>query len=142
MALVFYDLTHEYIGTMYTILLVGQNREALSFLENTLKLERDIRVAWAESGDSAMKKASESVPDLVILDYNLQDMPGLELIQRLMTVNAFINTVVIGSQPDKVFHEETEGLGVLAQLPPNPSKETIQNLLVQLRKMPPSVPRP
>jgi CheY-like chemotaxis protein len=127
---------------MYSILLVGQKREALSILEKTLTLERDIQVAWAESGDSAIKKASETAPDLVILDNDLHDMSGLELIRQLMTVNAFINTAVISSQPGQIFHEETEGLGVLAQLPPNPSDENIQDLLTQLRKMPSRVPSP
>lgn len=120
---------------MYTILLVGPKKESLSLLENTLKLERDIQVTWAESGDSALKKAAEDTPELVIVDTGLEDMPGTELIRRLMTVNAFINTAVISSQLEKIFHEETEGLGVLARLSPYPSAEEIKQLLSRLRRM-------
>jgi len=122
---------------MYSTLLVGQNKAVLNLLEETLQLEQDIMVQSVESGESALKHALEKAPDLIILDTTEDDALGLDLIRRIMMVDAFINTAIISHMSEEEFHEEAEGLGVLARLSSSPGDEEIKQILSRLRGTPP-----
>jgi len=58
----------------------------------------------------------------VIIDHNLPDIPGLDLVRRLLPINAMINTVVISDLSQRIFTMPTRGLGEMAQLPLGPGK--------------------
>jgi hypothetical protein len=53
-----------------------------------------------------------------------------------MTVNAFIQTAVVSRLSHDAFHEASEGLGVLAQLPPAPGRDDARRILEMLRQLP------
>jgi hypothetical protein len=50
-------------------------------------------------------------------------------------VNAMVNTAVMSSLLGQQFHEASEGLGVLARLPLEPSAVDAANLLRTLRNL-------
>lgn len=95
----------------------------------------DVQMSWAESGKSALDMVSETVFDLVVADEKLGDMTGLDFAEKLVVINPMVNFAVISSLSGEDFHEASEGLGILAQLPANPSKEHGELLLKTLRKL-------
>ncbi len=56
-------------------------------------------------------------------------MTGLKLAAKLLTVNPMINCTAVSSLSSAEFHEASEGLGLLSQLPANPGREQAEELL-------------
>ena len=76
--------------------------------------------------------------DAVIVAENLPDSSGKEFIKSLTKTNPFIPCAMISSLSHDDFHEYTEGLGVLMQLPEKPgSKEAVELLdkLAEIEKI-------
>jgi hypothetical protein len=71
----------------------------------------------------------------VIVDASLPDMEGLDLVRRLLPVNAMVHTAVISELPEERFHEVSEGLGVLGRLPPRPTAAQAAELLGRIRRL-------
>lgn len=92
-------------------------------------------VSRAGSGGEALVMAGREAPDLVAAGQDLGDMTGLELARQLIQVNALINTALVSPLSPEEFHEATEGLGLLAQLPPNPPAVTARELLALLARI-------
>jgi CheY-like chemotaxis protein len=119
---------------MHRILIVTSHRQPLSAFAACLEESRDVQVAWAKSGQAAISDAAKHPPLGVVIAENLPDMTGLELVRRLLPINALINTVVISALPPEAFHEAGEGLGIMAQLPPKPTPEDARTVLDRLRR--------
>jgi len=90
---------------------------------------------WVESGRQMLAHAAEKVPALAILDDDLPDMTALDLARQLIFTNALINVALVSEAPEEHFHEATEGLGILAQLPRVPGSDTTSRLLEALSAM-------
>lgn len=73
--------------------------------------------------------------DLVVADEWLSDMTGLELIKILVGTDPTIHCAVVSSLPAKAFHEASEGLGIIMQIPPRPGKIHMENLLQHLNRI-------
>jgi DNA-binding NtrC family response regulator len=120
---------------MLKLLLVSPNKNALSGLASALVEHDDVEVSWAESGEKALDIASETAIDLVVTDERLGDMSGLALAGRLLSVNPMVNCTSVSSLSPENFHEASEGLGLMAQLPAQPGKEDAKKLLLRLREL-------
>ncbi len=120
---------------MRTILLVCGDIDSFADLASALARYGDVDLFWAESGGEALDMISEAAVDLVVTDERLVDMTGLEFSGRLISVNPMINCAVVSSLSLEDFHEASEGLGVLAQLPIRPGAEEAEDLLRRLKNM-------
>jgi hypothetical protein len=60
-------------------------------------------------------------PAFVVLDEGLRGGPPLELARKLIQINAMINIAVVTPLAHEAFHEASEGLGILAPLPVQPT---------------------
>ncbi len=118
---------------MLKLLLVSPDKDSLSGLASALVEHGAVDLSWAESGQSALTTASDTVIDLVVTDERLGDMTGLEFVGRLLSVNPMINCASVSSLSSENFHEASEGLGLMAQLPIHPDKEHTEELLQRLR---------
>lgn len=127
---------------MHRILIVTAHRKSLSAFAAALEQSQDVQVAWADSGQAAVSDVMKHPPLGVVIDENLLDMPGLDLVRRLLPINAMINTAVMSELPRDDFHEASEGLGVMAQLPPNPAPDDARNILAQFKRMAPAAMAP
>jgi DNA-binding response OmpR family regulator len=127
---------------MHTILIVTAGRKPLAGFAESLAQSQDVQVAWADSGQAAVADVMKHPPMGVVIDENLPDMPGLDLVRRLLRINAMINTVVISTLPPDAFHEAGEGLGIMAQLPPQPTPEDARAILARFRRMAPAAVAP
>ncbi len=74
-------------------------------------------------------------PHLVVVDSDLPDTDPLGLVQKLLMVNAMVNTAVISPLAEEQFHEASEGLGVLSRLPVEPGHSDAADLLHKLRRV-------
>jgi CheY-like chemotaxis protein len=116
------------------ILVVSQDKASMSAFKSGLE-KNQVQTAWAESGSNAIVKIAEGRFDLVVTDENLGDMTGLEFIEKVISIKPMVNCAAVTSlQPDD-FHEASEGLGILMQLPVRPGQEQAQKLLEQLKNI-------
>jgi DNA-binding NarL/FixJ family response regulator len=73
--------------------------------------------------------------DLVVADENLGDMTGLEFIKAIVAKRPMVNCAAVSSLTPADFHEASEGLGILMQLPIRPGPEHAEKLLEQLKNI-------
>ena len=92
-------------------------------------------MAPAATGAVGLTLLQGKTMDLVIVDEQLDDMSGIEFVGRLVQVNPLVNTAIVGSLSDEDFHEATEGLGVLMQLPLQPAEGATEQLLSALARI-------
>lgn len=119
---------------MPRILLVADRVEAFEELARSLRDEEGVEILWAHDSERALNKAASDAPDLVIVDEVIGEVPGLDWIQRLISVNAFVQTAAVSRLTLDDFHETSEGLGVMAQLPPRPGKTDALRVLEMISK--------
>lgn len=121
---------------MPQILLVADKVDAFEELAEALHHEDRAEIHWAHDSDTALKKVADKAPDLVIVDEYFAETSGIDWIRRLMGVNAFIQTAAVSRLPHEHFHETSEGLGIMAQLPPRPGKTDARRVLKMMSEFP------
>lgn len=84
------------------------------------------------SGADAVAAAREKNPAIMIIDQDLGDMPGIELVPLLLQINAMIHMALVSDQPEAAFHDQTEGLGILMRLSPLPEQQEAVQLYDRL----------
>ena len=114
------------------ILLVSHDKAAMSAIKAGLE-ENQVQTAWADSGSNAIVKIAEGSFDLVVTDENLSDMSGLEFIEKVISKKPMVNCAAVTSLLPADFHEASEGLGILMQLPISPGQEQAEKLLSRLK---------
>lgn len=120
---------------MHRLLLVTSDKNSLSDLASALLTHGDVELSWADSGEAALDMISKTPVDLLVTDEKLVDMSGLKLANRLLHVNPMINCAAVSSLSHEDFHEASEGLGLLAQLPHQPGAEQAEGLLQRLSEL-------
>ena len=120
---------------MIDVLLIGQKNATLSELSGILNRQNDVTIAEVGSREEAVKSLSDNQYQLIIVDETVKDETGIEFTKRLISENPLLNCALVGSLSKKDFHEATEGLGVLAQIPKHPEVEDIEKLLTSLRRI-------
>ena len=105
---------------MLFLLVSTRGKELSNFIEGLQAAGGEVRLVESTSG--ALHDAASLKPDIVIADEKMKEDSPLALVGKLLKVNAMINTAVISSMSEKDFHEKSEGLGVVTQLPMNPLK--------------------
>lgn len=70
-------------GRSRTVLYVEDNLSNLTLVERILAHRPDVRIIPALQGQLGLELAKEHHPDLILLDVNLPDMPGEEVLRRL-----------------------------------------------------------
>ena len=119
---------------MINTLLIGSDRSVFEGLETVFK-DNKVNIAWSESGTKALEMISGNSFQMVITDEDLSDMTGLQLIRKLVEINPMINCAAISSLPVDEYHEQSEGLGILMQLPAHPTRKDGQELFKQLDRI-------
>lgn len=117
------------------MLLVGPDSGSLGDFPRILEPYQNILVTSVDSGIKALDIIRSENLNLVIADEQLTDTTGVEFIENLVTVNPIINCALVSSLSAKEFHQETEGLGILTQLPVQFGKKEMEDLITVLDKI-------
>jgi CheY-like chemotaxis protein len=112
-------------------LLVTPDRSTFTDLSLSIEARGGI-ISWADSGHQALTILSQTNIDLIVADETLDDMTGLELIKRVIALNPMVNCAAVSSLSQAAYHEASEGLGLLMQLPTNPDKGEGERLMANL----------
>lgn len=88
---------------MKNILIVDDNEDMCQIISDLLSAE-GYMMTIAFDGESALNELKRKTYDLMILDYQLFDMTGLEVLIKLKGINPPLSTIMIsayGSEPVK-----------------------------------------
>jgi DNA-binding NarL/FixJ family response regulator len=118
---------------MLRIVLATARPQALEAFVTALSSNPEVHVQPVDRSAAALEATRTAAPQLVIIDQGLKDAKPLELVQKLLRVNAMVNTAVVSPLSEDEFHEASEGLGVLARLPENPGASEAGALLHKLK---------
>jgi len=91
---------------MKKILLVD-DEESVNFLHREVLEEEGYEVHSALTGQEAMKKLENISPDLVILDINMPEMNGIEVLRKIKETNPKTKVIISSS-----YHEYKQDIGV------------------------------
>lgn len=120
---------------MNKLLMVTPDKAPFNEFALVLAQNDDVEVSWAETVQRALDMVSGMSFDLVVVDEKLGDMTGIEFIETLVSVNPMINCAAVSPLPSDEFHEVSEGLGILAQLPVLPGAKDAEDVLKRLNHL-------
>ena len=117
------------------ILLVSPEDDAFAGLESGLKRYDEAKLYHAATSSCAFGTISREKVDLVVTDARIADMTGVEFARKLVSVSPMVNCAVVSSLCPERFHEESEGLGILMQIPVHAGEEQAAILLDRLSRV-------
>jgi DNA-binding response OmpR family regulator len=117
-----------------SIVIVTTTADRFRTVAQALSAETGYPIQWLASADEAVSMVAEATPPLMVIDEQVGPIAGLDLVRRLLPVNAFVNTVLVSGLSEEDFHEAAEGLGVLARLPHGPHDAQAATLTALLRR--------
>lgn len=119
---------------MTQVLIVTAHETNLADLARGMQIP-DSAIHWASTGNQALEMIKHRPADLVVTDEQLNDMSGLALVEKLVKLNPTINCAAVSSLSTSAYHDASEGLGILMQLPVRPSQADGKTLMAYLKKV-------
>ncbi len=97
------------------ILIVDDQRDIIRLIHSTLDtLGHKFEIYEAPSGEEALLEASRTQIDLLIVDYRLPGMTGVELMKRIRAKNETFKTIIITGMTDRGARDEMLSAGAVA----------------------------
>jgi CheY-like chemotaxis protein len=96
------------------VLIVDDMTDARTLLRLLLTHKGHFTVLEAESGHDALRQARIELPDLIVLDYMMPDLNGVEVCEALRgdTVTAHIPIIMVTARTDTRTQAEANDAGV------------------------------
>jgi DNA-binding response OmpR family regulator len=113
-------------------MIVSNRKQALEQFSQALTQEGRHEIAWVQTGEAALDLVRQKTFQLVVVDHDLKDTTTEKLCKDLLDVNALINTAAVSELSEEDFHEDFEGLGILAHLPLEPRAQDADAILEKL----------
>ena len=109
------------------VLVVDDNEAVRQALSVVLNLEKDIQVIGdAKDGEEAVKRASELSPDVVVMDFYLPKMDGLEATKIIKMKDPKVKVLVLSVSEQGVNSKKAVEAGVEKWI----SKSSSPNVLI------------
>ncbi len=93
-------------------ILVVDDEPAIRFVYQEFLSGLGHRVSGAENGQRALELARAECPMLALVDLNLPDMSGLDVIRRLRQLHPDLPVAVISATPREGFVVALEAIGI------------------------------
>ena len=94
------------------ILLVGGSEEAIAILSKAVFDPDGYEITSAEQGQEAIRRVAEERPDLVLLNWDLPDVSGMDVLSALQEIDSPSPVVLMMPQDSDLVTTEAFGLGV------------------------------
>ena len=120
-----------------TILLITSRPGQLHHLAQAIGNDPASNLMIVSSLQEAVAAFENESPVLAVVDHRVGDDTGLDVIRRLINVNAFVHTAILSDCDEDEFHRTSEGLGILTRLPLQPEPTDVQRLFSALRRLQP-----
>lgn len=105
---------------MRLILLASPHVGTWQVFAEALGVQSGADIVTAENGASAIDAVKTKRPWAVVISEILDDRSDPSVVRDIMSYNAMIHIAMVSGLPQQAFHERTEGLGILMQLPLSP----------------------
>jgi CheY-like chemotaxis protein len=97
------------------VLIVDDQRDILRLIRASLEtLGHDLKIVEAPSGEEAMLEASNHKIDLLISDYKLPGITGVELMTKIRARTPDVKVILITAMTDRRTRDEIRNAGALA----------------------------
>ena len=117
---------------MVSILLVSTDQ--VRFVDMIAGMKRHgVDILDTNKAQTAYDLISTEAFDLAIVDEVIGNEPGLQVAKNLIAANPITNLALVSDLSPAAFHEETEGMGILAQVPRRPDEAQTADLLNRLK---------
>ena len=83
------------------IMLVDASRTIRNIQKRTLQQLGHTDIVEAEDGVKALAKFNEKAPDLMLIDWNMPNMSGLELVRKIRETNKTIPLIMCTTEAEK-----------------------------------------
>ena len=120
---------------MRSIVLAGSDHRGLAGFVAGLAQTGEVEIIGVDTAAAALDAVQRKPVHLVVVGEALADTDPLDCVNRLVRLNPMINCAMISALAADDFHEATEGLGVLMQLPPNPSGADAAALMTKVEML-------
>lgn len=101
-----------------------------------LQREPEINICGeADSGEAALLQIPHTAPDIVLVDFSLPGMNGLEFVQHLHKEHPALATIVISGHKDETFIEEILAAGATGYIV---KEQAPQSLISTIRRLIPT----
>ena len=117
---------------MLRIIFAAKNYAGFGDLVERLRQEPEIELIPVSTASSVKKTLTEQEIHLIIAAEELEDCSGADCIRKVAMQFPLVHTALCSPLDDKAFHEATEGLGVLLQLPPQPGRVDAERILERM----------
>ena len=113
----------------HKVLIVDDSKLARMGVVKILKtLHPDWESAEAANADEALARAKESLPDFVLLDYNMPGRDGVTLVKELKELDTRINVAVVSANQQVEVVQRAQAAGA-AFIPKPLTEQAVANFL-------------
>lgn len=93
------------------ILIVDDEPDILDSIELCWMDEEDLEVRTAPHATKALEEIQANVPDVVLTDFRMPGMDGIELINRVKEAHPNVVTILMTAYPDPSLNDQARAAG-------------------------------
>jgi CheY-like chemotaxis protein len=117
------------------ILLVDDEKDFLTLMQKRIESWGHV-VEVASNSQEAMKLFKENIPDVIIVDYLMPDINGIDLLRKIREISRRTPAIILTAQPTIKAMEISKELGISAFIPKySPYVDTQEDLKIALDLM-------
>jgi len=123
------------------ILLIDDNKYGLMARRTVLE-EQGYRVETATGGQEGLAKFEQQAFDLVVTDYRMPDLRGLQVLRRIRKQNERVPVVILSGYAEKLgLSEESTGASAVLSKGPKEHQDLLRVISRFIKKKPRGAPR-
>lgn len=98
---------------MVRILVADDNPAARNYLRSLLEQQKTWKVCYqAPTGTEALQRVRESPPDVILLDFQMPDLNGIEVARQIAQLSPEIPILMVTIHLSKQLAEEARKIGI------------------------------